>query len=265
MGLEKYIAFARIEIKRIMAYRFDVITQAVNAVVVLVTFTYFWRAVYGGREVLAGMSLDQMITYIFLTRVVRSLTATRIDRQILRRIRSGDIAVDLYRPTSFVGMNYAQALGGGFFYLLVIGVPILVLGLLVFGMQAPVSTGAGLVFAASTALGVAVQFGIDVTFGLITFWTMAGWGIGMAKGFTERFFSGALIPLNFFPDWLRPIADWLPFRSAVYTPIALYTGMIPLGQAPEYLAVQAAWAVALNLAAAFMVRRAYRRLEIQGG
>jgi ABC-2 type transport system permease protein len=265
MRLSKYLAFARIEIKRIMAYRFDVVTLAVNALVILVTFTYFWRAVYGGRETLAGMSLDQMITYIFLTRVVRSLTATRIDRQILRRIRTGDIAVDLYRPASFVGLCYGQALGGGLFFLLVIGVPILVLGLLFFGMHPPASTAAGFYFLGSAALGFAVQLGIDVTFGLATFWTMAGWGIGMAKGFTERFFSGALIPLNFFPGWLRPVADWLPFRSAVFTPLAIYTGMIPLSQAPAFLAVQAAWAVALNLAAAFVVRRAYRRLEVQGG
>jgi ABC-2 type transport system permease protein len=74
-----------------------------------------------------------------------------------------------------------------------------------------------------------------------------------------------IIPLPLFPSWLQPLLRWLPFSALMDLPARVYTGDIPTGQVGGVLLHQAAWAIGLFLGGRWLLRRATRRLVVQGG
>ena len=78
-------------------------------------------------------------------------------------------------------------------------------------------------------------------------------------------FGGALIPLWFFPAELRAIADWLPFQSMLFAPIAIYLGQLTGGDTVRAIALQLLWVLALYIAVRAVWRHAMRRVVLQGG
>ena len=75
--------------------------------------------------------------------------------------------------------------------------------------------------------------------------------------------GGVLIPLDFFPEWLRGAAGLLPFASTTYTPAHLFVR--PDRGAIELLAVQVAWIGVLGGATWALYRHGLRRLVVNGG
>jgi ABC-2 type transport system permease protein len=79
-------------------------------------------------------------------------------------------------------------------------------------------------------------------------------------------FSGALIPLQFFPDAIQKILFWLPFQAIFHTPIMMITRpdqelevFLPL------ITVQLGWAMLLFLLARLFYHQAVKVLRIAGG
>ena len=73
------------------------------------------------------------------------------------------------------------------------------------------------------------------------------------------------MPLWFFPTSLRVVADWLPFQSMLFVPIAIYLGQLSGGEAVRAIAVQLLWVLALYVAVQAVWRHAMRRVVMQGG
>jgi ABC-type uncharacterized transport system permease subunit len=81
--------------------------------------------------------------------------------------------------------------------------------------------------------------------------------------FTYALLSGALIPVWFFPDWLRTTAQHLPFAAAVNTPVSIWVGRVPADWAR--LGEQALWCALLAVAVRLVWGRVPRRLVVFGG
>jgi ABC-2 type transport system permease protein len=76
--------------------------------------------------------------------------------------------------------------------------------------------------------------------------------------------GGVLIPLDFFPEWLRSLALSLPFAYTTYAPARLFIDPSP-AIAVQLLGAQAAWLVGLAVVLSFVFARGMRRLAINGG
>ncbi len=74
-----------------------------------------------------------------------------------------------------------------------------------------------------------------------------------------------LIPLTFFPDWMIPGIELLPFRGLVDTPVSIYVGHLAGGQALSALLSQVIWTFILVLVGKLLLKNGYKRLAIQGG
>jgi len=78
-------------------------------------------------------------------------------------------------------------------------------------------------------------------------------------------FSGALVPLSFFPGWLKSVALLLPFQGIVHTPASIYLGRIGGMELVHYLGVQLFWVAVLWFVGKRMWHRAVRQVTIHGG
>jgi ABC-2 type transport system permease protein len=79
------------------------------------------------------------------------------------------------------------------------------------------------------------------------------------------FLTGALLPLDVMPDWLRVIVQSTPFAQSIYVPVSLLSGLTPLSEAPRLLLGQLAWLFGLLVVSRLFFRVAVRRITVQGG
>lgn len=90
-------------------------------------------------------------------------------------------------------------------------------------------------------------------------------GIAWMRAAITNFFSGALVPLAFFPGWLEKLSLLLPFQGIVYIPASIYLGRLEGLQALQSVGLQLLWIIVLWLGARLMWNWAVRQVTINGG
>lgn len=232
--------------------------------ITLTIFVFFWRAVYADTDTIAGLDLQQTLNYILLAQVFYPLTNTWLIFEFGFSLREGGIAHALLRPVDFQLSYYVQ-------YLvrtatdLVLQIPIALVATLIFGLQWPSEPLIWLAFTISAFLGRSVLFFFDWMLACLTFYTTETWGLGVLVFGVELFLSGSLIPLVMLPDSTQMIASMTPFAQALYVPLSILSGIVPLENAPSLWLTQIAWLFALGLLSRLVFRTAIKKVTVQGG
>ena len=91
-----------------------------------------------------------------------------------------------------------------------------------------------------------VSFAFRFITNSLAFWTTDARGLIYLTNTFILFFSGFIVPLNFFPPALRAVAELLPFRALAHLPINVYLGKLagPAAGARRS-ACRSAWLVVL--------------------
>ncbi|MEK7860191.1 MAG: ABC-2 family transporter protein [Chloroflexota bacterium] len=226
---------------------------------------YVLLALYAHREVVGGYDAAAAVTYTWLTQALIMTVFIWGWRELALRIRTGDIATDLVRPVHPLRAGLAFDLGRALYHLLFRGVPPFLVGAAVFPLILPASPLVWLAFLASVALAVTVSFAIRWLYNASAFWLMDDRGVMIIAGTAISLFSGFLIPVTFFPDWLAAIAYLTPFPSIVQIPVDIFVGRAAGPDLLLALATQVAWAAMLLLVARGVFTLGVRRLVVQGG
>jgi ABC-2 type transport system permease protein len=181
------------------------------------------------------------------------------------RIKSGDVAIDFYRPVGILGSYLAADLGRAAYHLVTRGVAPFVVGALVFDLRYPSGPLAVALFALAVLIGVTVSFAIRMLAALSAFWLLDDTGPRNLLLFVAIFFSGMTVPLVLFPDGLRQVAMALPFATLVQLPADLWLGQATGLDAAGGLALALGWLVVMLGVVAGLLRLAERRVVVQGG
>ena len=123
-----------------------------------------------------------------------------------------------------------------------------------------------MLFPVSLILAFIVSFSIDYFVGLLGFYSESVWGLSITKEIIVSALSGALIPLQFFPETIQRVLFWLPFQAIYHTPIMMITRAdLGLGTFIPMLLIQLMWAVVLFVLARLFYNQAVKVLRIAGG
>src|SRR5215510_9434583 len=114
----------------------------------------------------------------------------------------------LMKPIHFARYVLFTTFGSVLMNLTVITVPTILLMTLVFKVKFVLGVGL-LLFPISLLMAFLVSFYIDYFVGLLGFYSESVWGISTTKEIIVAVLSGALIPLQFFPDAIQNILHWL--------------------------------------------------------
>jgi ABC-2 type transport system permease protein len=265
-AIDRQIGVAVAAIKQEIAYRFEFFTAFLGALLMMALLYYLWTAIYHNATSI-GMSYQALITYVCLGQAF-SFARPGQRRVIVRiggGIRSGDVLMDLIRPTDYQLLTFSDTFGAYLMETLFVSLPAYLLAFFLFGINPPASPEAALGFAVSLFGAFFLVFSVDFLIGLMAFWTFSIWGLGYAKIAVLDILAGTMIPLNLFPDWLRSFALALPFQGMAYTPLAIYVGTIQGSAIWTSILNQFAWGVGLVLLTRLIWLKAKRRIEIQGG
>jgi ABC-2 type transport system permease protein len=193
------------------------------------------------------------------------LLKTYADWYIHYEIREGFIANYLTKPVDYQLYTLFANLGSLLINLLAISIPTAVMLGLVFRVEIPAGPGLFL-FPVSLLLAFLISLSIDYFIGLMGFYSESVWGLSITKEIIVTVFSGALIPLQFFPDAMQKVLFWLPFQAIYHTPLMMLTRPNQgLDILLTMLGVQLVWAVVLFIGARLFYHQAIKVLRIAGG
>ena len=263
--MRKYLALSKGSFMMGMVYRFGFIATIVGNILYMVIAYYLWTSVYDGQEVINGLSFDQTFLYVALASTVFILFNTYVDWLMSFEIREGRITNYLVKPIDHQLAVLAYGGGRTILNILIVTVPTALLLTFAFGVAIPVGVGL-LLFPVSLFLAFLISFCFDYAVGLTGFYTESIWGLVTVKETLILALSGALIPIQFFPEGLQNLLRWLPFSAIYHTPLMMITqpdqGIGPL---LERLAFQFFWVGTLFVFTRIFYNRAIKVLRIAGG
>jgi ABC-2 type transport system permease protein len=222
-------------------------------------------ALYGERQQVAGMSLQDAITYTGLTQAIISFLYLFGWFEIIYSVQSGHVSADLLKPMSYFSFWMAQDLGRAFVSLALRGLPIMVFYGLAFQITIPQTPGDWLFLAASLLLAWMVSFSYRFVANLAAFWIQDAAGVARFFFALSWLLSGFIMPLRFMPDWFIKLCYLTPFPHMVNTVVEIYLGLLSGGEILRALLIQAAWIIMLVALGHRVFRRGVRKLVIQGG
>jgi len=261
---EAILEVARMTVRRAYMYRINVVMGIVLTGITIYLLTILWKAAYGDRTEVDGVSIQQMLVYLTIANLQLRFLTPEVDQEIEERIREGQIGFDLNRPLPYPFQLVAGALGQmvGLLPMLAVALPVA----FIFGeLRPPATVEAGIAYVASLAIAWIVAVELNMIIGLVGFWTLEMTGFKMMYRLIGNFATGALIPLWFMPDLFRNIVQVLPFQAIAYIPVSIYVGNPAMGSNGPALLLQAGWAVVLVFVIRLIWSRAYRQTVIQGG
>jgi ABC-2 type transport system permease protein len=226
---------------------------------------YTYMALWDERPQLGGYDMSQALTYVWLGQALlmtMCVMGTGFEDELIERIRTGDIAIDLYRPADLQLWWLAQDMGRALFHLLGRGLIPVAVGAWLFDLTLPTSPVTWLAFLVAVALGMLVSYSFRFLVALTAFWLLDGAGIIQMAWLAGVFCSGMVLPLNVFPGLLGEVVRALPWAALIQAPADILLGEgDPLGT----FAFQAGWAVALLAVGRLLQAVATRRVVVQGG
>jgi ABC-2 type transport system permease protein len=250
--------------KMFMAYQLWFWAGLVMNVISMSILYFFWNAVYAESGVISGLAREQTINYILLAFFFMPLASNDLVWEFGGSLREGLMVHHLLRPVNFQAMNYVQQFGA-VLTRVTLQIPILLLGVFLFGLKVPTDLMTWLAFLVSALLGFTVMFFFTWFLACFTFYTTEIWGLGVLIEGMTFFLSGALVPLAMMPEWMRGIVLSVPFAQALAVPIGLLSGITPLGDAPRLWLIQIAWIIGMWIISTLFFRVAVRKITVQGG
>jgi viologen exporter family transport system permease protein len=266
LNVKSYIPFALNEIKSFMSYRFAFFVYIISqGFMVLVTY-FLWKAIYDSsmNPILGGFTFTEMTSYVvvgFFTNVIVNSVPTML---IAREVADGSIAMNLLKPIHYRGRVFAIAIGSliasGFISVFPFIIIFIASGWIIWP-----GIGQFIIYFISVLFSFLTMFGFQFCFSILAFYTTYFFGLNMASTVMIKFFSGALIPLTFFPDSIKNVFSLLPFASMNYTPVMIYLGKMTEYEIYKNIAIQLIWIVFFYLLGGLLWQHAIKRLTILGG
>lgn len=261
----KYLSIVQTSFQQAIAYRVTTIFNIALTFIWVFILYYLWAAAFSERNLIGGFTWDEMRTYVVLAYGINALVGWRVGSQMMGAIRTGEILRDLVRPLNYCGTQLSMAAGFSIVDGIISFALTLILGLFFLDMQAPASPLMTGLFFLTVMIGFVTKALIVFSVSLLTFWTLNGVGLMWAQQAVIAILSGTLVPIALLPTWLRIVAEILPMRGIVSTPLMLYLGKAGGWEAVFLIGLQVFWLIVMWWFANWAWHKAFNAVEIQGG
>ncbi len=263
-----HAAVARRSFQRYATYRGATVAGVFTNSVFGVIYSFAFLALWDANPSAGGYDATDAVTFVWLGQALIMTVAVwggGTTDDLAERIRTGDVAIDLYRPVGLIGWYLAGDLGRAAYHLLTRGVAPTLVGAVLFDLKAPASPAAAVGFVVSVGFAVTVSFALRFLASCTAFWLLDAAGARLLAGALALFLSGMTLPLVLFPGWLGTAAAALPWSALVQVPNDIWLGQHAGVGLVVALAFQLAWALVLLGGCALVLRAATRKVVVQGG
>jgi len=266
----RYLPFTKASFSVALAYRTHILLWIFANILEIFMMVMVWVAVYSSATTttLYGFSLRDIIFYNIIMTLSSSMVFMMPLWDVAEDYFDGKIAMSLIKPIDYKTMVFFKNLGGNIFRNIMISFPIIVLMMIlpIIGIESihPTLPQIGW-FILSIVLGLWINFTSNFIFSLLVFKTEATFGLFQLNEIILRIFSGALIPLAFFPDWARIWILRFPYASIQSTPTLILLGRLENTYFKDAFLWQIFWAISLGLLSQYLWKKSVHSLKVLGG
>ena len=267
--MKKYWSFFRMKLMAGLQYRSAALagmsTQFVWGAMEILLYRAFWLE----HPERFPMGMEALSSYIWLQQAFLTLFALwSWEFDILESVKTGAVSYELLRPADTYGMWMARSVGSRLSRAALRMVPVILVSSLIpapWGLRLPASPAAFGLFLLSSVLMVLVVCAYSLLVYALTFYLTDPNGIMVLSVAAADLLGGAVVPLPFLPEGFRRFAELTPFASMQNVPLRIFSGDIPLAEAPAVMGLQLFWIVVLISAGFLLTRKGLRRAVILGG
>jgi ABC-2 type transport system permease protein len=251
-----------------LAYRVNFFLEILSGILSSLIVIFLWLAVYrsGGREIIGGYSVEEMVTYLLGAGLINSFILTTAENpETSQSIQNGTLSSLLLQPISPYVIWFIRDIGSKTF-LFLLGLAGYLVVFLFFRGYLLFSTGPGHIvfFLFSLVLAALLQFLLFEALSLLAFWVENTYGIRFTMRVIMEVVGGAIIPISFLPQILQKIFFCLPFPFMIYLPMRIYLGKISLGEIPAEFVKELCWIAGLALLNLIIWKRGIRQYVSMG-
>lgn len=264
--MRKYLDVLKSAIKKETAYKFEFSIFIIATIVGMSVFYFVWTSIYSYNhvDVLGGLTLQQMITYVIISMAITPFIWHMTDRMIDYDITKGGITSMLTHPLRIQPYIFFRDSGHNIMAFLIQTIPSIILAFIIFKISIPNIFNL-IAFFISAFMGLLISFSISFLVWLSAFWTEKSDGIRRFKEAIIGLFSGFLIPIYLFPAWIQPLLFLLPFQAIFNTPLSIFIEKVSGVQIIFALLVQVFWAAVLLLTGHIIWKKARIKYSAHGG
>ncbi len=214
-----------------------------------------------GADVFNGLSFRDVLWYLMLAEPIE-LGRPPLARTISENVKDGSIAYLLNKPYDFLLYQFSTTMGETIFRAMMNA---LFGGVVILWVVGPPEHPEGFFIALPAILGAWIlHFCLTAMIGLSAFLVEDVSAFVWIYQKLAFLFGGLLIPLDFYPAWLKTIAKVLPFSSVTYGPARLF--VTPTTELfLSVMTLQIAWILILGFLLTFAYRRGVAYLSVNGG
>lgn len=262
--MRKYWIVFEKSLKSELTYRSAALWGIVSAVLSFLIQIFLWQALLS-TGVRQDTSFTDMLLYVLINSFMLQLTRTNVAGVIEDAMIDGTISMELLRPISYKGYMLSQTMGKNFYGSLTATVPVLILSLFFLSGAVLPNMIHILLFILAALLGIALMFEVTYLAGLAAFWLQRCWFIRFYLYGLRSIFGGTMVPIWFYPEFLKSFSYWLPFRYMTFEPINIFLMKTPVEQAWVSIFAALLWLVGLSIADKLIWRAAAKKLTVNGG
>lgn len=250
-------------------YRLGTFVTLFANLIYLVLVYYLWKAIYAssGVDVVNGMTFTDTMIYLILATSLFNFLEMFVVWDMSRSIQSGKIILDLLKPLKFRTYTFWSYSGSHVVSFIMTFIPTFIIVMIITKGAIPMRLNL-VYFLISTLFALIVNFNIEMIVATICLYTESTWGINIVKETIVLLLSGASIPLAFFPEKLRAVVDFMPFRAVYDIPLTILLekngadtlqGLLPM------FGFQLIWIVILTAAGSLFWNYSVKKITVNGG
>jgi ABC-2 type transport system permease protein len=267
VAISKYYTVMRMTWIQALEYKANTIV-GLFAVLSGVLIEYIlWDRIYETRgvEIINGFTFNQLIVYIFFGIMVGQLKSSWVTSfEMIDCIRGGGLNKYLIRPVSFFSYHFSLFIGyNSLFYFSYF--TMIILFQIIFPGWAFHTPNQAIVFIIFLAMAVYLSYSIYFLMICGAFWFGEVRTLILAFNLSNRIFTGAIIPLEFFPETIRNIIFLTPLPYLVNIPVNIALGNINSLEWSQLFIKGIIWVIVMTLAGQMLYKIGIRKYEGFGG
>ncbi len=246
--MKKYLYGFKVFFLNAFHYRFNVMIHLFFGNVSTVITVLFWILIYksNGRAEINGFSLSDMITYFMICSIVRGMIFSNSGFAYAGMIKQGGLNSELLKPysinVSLYFKNLASCITGIFPQFVLVAVLLPIVGIYFNTKISFLNLLFVLIFMVVATISSHLVWSV---LGLMAFWMQEANAVMWSFAVLFNFISGMFLPLDFFPETLIAVIQWLPFSCWIYLPTKIYLGLFCPTEIGMLLVVNIGWIILL--------------------
>lgn len=237
----------------------------IEITVYTIFYTYASNKVSGS---IGTLTLKQVVSYAWLTQLLFLMQPMNIDSEILNKITSGDVGIEMCRPLDLYFHWFSKTAASRLTPLIWHGPIVLIFGMLIPGSYRLSMPASSLGFLCML-LSILSALLLCTSYAMLTCAVRlnVSWGDGPTyiMMLIGGVLSGTYLPLQLWPNFMQKFLLIQPFAGYLDIPLRFYIGTMPPKDVFLAIGIQLMWIIIFIVTGKILMTKKLKNIIVQGG